>query len=490
MKRPAAPLWVALLASLPAIGGCSDPVTLYTSEPMTIELRGAGGAQAACARGSIDQSPQTFPLLLDTGSPLSARDDATLSVRTERVPISIWSADATPTERVRFPETVVFVAPLGGIGLGAGASAEPLGGILGGDLLSKFVLHFDFPNSTFALEPRLIPCSCELSTACWSVFQYGDSGGQLNIVVDEGQYTFPGTRVLLDACLEPLADPIPTTPCATNDPAGEHAPAYLPSGVDVKVALATGFPGILLGTTAFDRLRGNGAAAALLAAAPEELTLPELGGRTLTVARATLGGAERAALAIVSRERYYGPCAELARSRRQRRFPPEAAITGALENERACLINRATHSRLSIVAGCAARASNGSVCDDTSKDAPTAAFVELAAGVQVFVAADTAIPLRAINGDVLPASIALDDRSGSAAVEMILGAGAMRAMQLRLDYPAHRVLLRCEDDAQCRTYPRFVRQHRGDCASDSLCQEPATMLELGADRIGGRCLAR
>lgn len=478
-------LAVALLTT-----ACADPVTLYSSEPMQLVRTGPVGEQAICARGAIDTSQLTFPLLIDTGSPLSAYDDATLAVRTQRSPISVWSANDPPLERIRFPETVLFVAPLGSV-CGGLASDDPnkRGGILGGDLLSKFVLHFDYPASTFALEPRVVPCDCEMAEACWSLFSYRESGGQLKIVVGEDQYTFPGSRVLLDACVEPLADPIDATVCAAPG-AAQPTPPYLPSGIDVKFSLSTGFPGILIGQSAFDRLRGVGQAAALLAASGEELSLPELGGRTLRVARTTLGSAERAALAIVSREAYYGPCAELARSRRQRRAA--AQLGEGRTPEPQCLMSRSTHSDLAVVQGCSIRAGDPSVCDDSSNNSPAAALLEIAAGAPVFVTEDTAVPLRAINGDVLPASIALDPQTGSAAVEMIIGSGALLSTEMQLDYPKQRVIMRCREDVSCRSYPRFVhgdRDHRGDCDASSQCASPATIADLPVERFGGRCFA-
>src|SRR5262249_11485961 len=134
-----------------------------------------------------------------------------------------------------------------------------------------------------------------------------------------------------------------TTPEATLNP------PYAASGVDVKVLIATGFPGFAIGAGAYDRLRGMGAAAQALASSGDRLHLPDpvndgANNEGLKVAIVSLGEgtAERngdtfglSALALVSRELYFGPCAELARSRRLRRTPPLGPILRP--DEAACL---------------------------------------------------------------------------------------------------------------------------------------------------------
>ena len=91
--------------------------------------------------------------------------------------------------------------------------------------------------------------------------------GQTRITIGSNQYSYPPTRVLLDACLEPLPDPVATQTCVLPGGTCPGNPAYVPSGVDVKLIVATGFPGVALSANAYDRLRGAGAAAALLAPA-------------------------------------------------------------------------------------------------------------------------------------------------------------------------------------------------------------------------------
>src|SRR5262249_39272820 len=153
------------------------------------------------------------------------------------------------------------------------------------------------------------------------------------VVIGDDQYSYPPTRVLLDACIEPLPDPLTTTvpddpdyvKCAGTDASVCPSPQYMPSGLDVRMIVATGFPGLELSASAYDRLRGAGAADRLLASTPVTLHLPDgpdtassvVPAGLTTLGRATAGSDPGAsALALVSRERYFGPCASLSRSRR------------------------------------------------------------------------------------------------------------------------------------------------------------------------------
>src|SRR6185295_17718639 len=69
------------------------------------------------------------------------------------------------------------------------------------------------------------------------------------------------------------------------------ADRYVAHGIDVKLAVATGFPGFALSASAFDRLRGRGSAEALSAQAAHALFLPDqtIDSPGLSVGLGTLG---------------------------------------------------------------------------------------------------------------------------------------------------------------------------------------------------------
>ena len=126
------------------------------------------------------------------------------------------------------------------------------------EALSRFAATFDYrAGPTLSLTQLISTCSCQLAEDCDAVFPFTLEGGQNFIALGQQLYTYPPTRVLLDACLEPLPDPISRNEvCATNDPAIPPTPPYQTTGVDVKVIVATGFPGFAVGSGAYDRSPG------------------------------------------------------------------------------------------------------------------------------------------------------------------------------------------------------------------------------------------
>jgi hypothetical protein len=319
-----------------------------------------------------------------------------------------------------------------------------------------------------------------LADQCQAVFNFALGGGG-DVSVDGDVFTYPPTRVLVDVCLEPLADPISRN-VACSQPAASPAPttttacafapgadAYQPSGVEVKLIVSTGFPSFALSSSAFDRLRGPGSAAAALAQS-QPLHLPDVkddgpGATGLAVGPVTLGGGELAALALVSHIANLGPCSELARSRRQRRAPP-----GVASSESGCLVQP--------VASCQDFARSYCVrddCDDSTAD--TAAVIELNGPLDAVVIDDASPLFTGINADV---------RTANATVEGVIGTDLLRRLRSTIDYPSSRLVARCADDNGCLTYPRYTQSPSG-CSDDSLCHPPSDIAR--APRPGGACLA-
>ena len=229
-----------------------------------------------------------------------------------------------------------------------------------------------------------------------------DAAGQTRITIGNDLYTYPPTRVILDACLEPLPDPRRdhARALAPGDSCPSH-PAYVPSGVDVKLVVATGFPGVALSANAYDRLRGAGAADALLAGPLTTLHLVDPAdegpiGAGVQVATSTLGHARAAGdlgaspLALVSgKEPFFGPCASLARSRRIRRAyiastPDDGSHPGHCSGELCCLIDESGPAARSCMGAggdynyqCGQSTNHSTICNDSSSDTPAAAVVEL-----------------------------------------------------------------------------------------------------------------
>jgi hypothetical protein len=304
-------------------------------------------------------------------------------------------------------------------------------------------------------------------------------------------------------CLEPLADPISQNcPCTdrTADPGptclavpeGGLAPEYLPTGIDVKVMVASGFPGFGLSSGALDRLRGPGAAAGVLAQSPVQIHLPDLAdnggpsGAGLTVGQTQVGGGAHEALALVSREVYgsfsFGPCAELARSRRLRRFNPKQPDSTKSRDgnpEKACTVLGGDPT----VQSCA----GGDACEDSNSNA--AAVIELVAPVPTYVVPDLSPLLIGINADVRPQN---------PTVEGLIGTEVLQRLVTTIDYPNQRIAARCaRDDAPdmgtptCLTYPRYVHTQDNCDHKELECKTPDEIEDstdvLGRSRMGGAC---
>jgi len=409
-------------------------------------------------------------VVVDTGTPITAFDTQPGTMRDARAHTGTFQLyDASSTERLELSMVTLFDTPLRSIGLGGlGAGATPISGVLGGDNLSRFAASFAYAGGpTMTLTEIINTCSCQLAVDCEALFPFTLQGGQETIALGSNLYNYPATRVVIDACLEPIADPLQQDqPCDSQAPRMLPNPPYRPSGIDVKLLVATGFPGFAIGAAAYDRLRGPGSAAAALSASRDRLHLPDPGddgpnADGLPVARVTLGGgtAERdglrfgtSALALVSRELYFGPCAELARSRRQRRTPPLGEILRP--DEAACL--QRPDSVEPEVQGCVQQQSNTAVCDDANPINAVAAVIEVQRPLAAYVVDDAATLFASLNADVRPSN---------PTVEGIIGTELLQRLSTTLDYPNGRVIAHCVD-AQCLTYPRLFKLN--ECGRDCL----------------------
>ncbi|MGZ3426504.1 MAG: hypothetical protein ACXVCV_07640 [Polyangia bacterium] len=478
------------------VAGCTDTHFTVLPYPIPLELSGPGGG--LMARASVDATTTPFPIVVDTGTILTTYDDGSGSVRAFTANFTMFGVDAagTAVPRLTLTDVQLFEGPLGS--LGVGAAATHVGGVIGGNNLSRFAVAFDYrgPAPTMTLSEGSTQCDCELAPACdrqdlcYAALPFTLAGGQdttlqgqTRITIGQDQYSYPPTRVMLDACLEPLPDPVATTACVLPGGTCPGVPAYVPSGVDVKLVVASGFPGVALSANAYDRLHGAGSAAALLAGGLTTLHLVDPAdegptGAGVQVATATLGrtraGSDAGAspLALVSgKEPFFGPCASLARSRRIRRAyiagtPDDLAFEtkhpGQCSGEHCCLIDIARPcggAGGDYAAEC--QASTGEkFCNDSSADTPAAAVVELKSPMPIYVMPDVTPLLVGINADVRPTA---------ATVDGVIGTEALKQLVASIDYPASRFVAQCVREDDCVAYPRLSLPSPFDCG---FCQGP------------------
>ncbi len=419
---------------------CKGPT--ITSLPFPISVKTDGDVIMAQA-ATRDQASR-FALLVDTGTPItaytSASDPSSVANVTTRLDLYSSDADGIARQRVTFDGVSIFTAPLGKI---AYTDASPVDidvkGIFGGDLLRNFIVRLDYKSpatSTITLATNQWTCACQLGEEGHAVFPFSLLGGQQTLVLSGDLFLYPPTRVYVDACLEPTINPLPDAPCVSDD-SGTRDSRYRTAGVDVRLLVATGFPGLALGQNVYSRLLHD---------PPTEhrrLILPDnKDGPGLDYAIGSLGTATTSALALVSRELVLGPCAELARSRRLRRIDStqKRSDSVSVRDTKSCLTKQACEQTL---AGCNDRGANA------------AAIVELQQAPEIWVVEDTVPLLQRINADIQP---------GQATIEGIIGGKLLKQLALTIDYPNQRVSVDCcpnqDNRVHCDTlpgcYPRFI----------------------------------
>ena len=372
---------------------------------------------------------------------------------------------------------------------------------------------------------------CQLDDA---VLPFKPLGGELAVQLGNGVVTYPATRITLGACVEPLADPLrvsaeqacidrdkmvaavedlknkqalamPDSQAAeqlknerallaqvTSNTCGDdpdlvmlgdlvdryqlRQPAYESSGVNMRFLLSTALPDIVLSQTACERL-----------ANPERcrctepkvsLRLPGLNPSDAEAERGCriqLGSKERTALALVAHVRALSPCAELARSRRQRYALPlltrPNSTTGQGDQStclrESCLQNLQRDAAL-LARRCGYTGPDTDLaCDDHRS--PVASVVELGGPgpdsppsidkLDALVVPDSARILQSVNSDL---------RNVSAQVDGVIGVPVLARLVTTIDYPQNRVAASCRCGDQpghvCRAY-RGISYNTADTCS-------------------------
>lgn len=483
-------MWARGLAllGLALVGGCAEPPVLVSEAP--IPVRYAAGDGGLLALGAVDDSAP-FPLLVDTGTVLTSHD-TTGPAHSQVRKLRVLDRDSRP--RAEFVDTAVLETPLLSVGVGDQVIDLSGGGILGGDLLRGFSVKLDYSTGgpTLSLLPGELSCSCSIADAGRAQFSFVLAGGGSYQLPGGTILAYPPTRVTLDACLQPYTDPMTRGELCVRD--GGTGPAFNATeystdgrpGVDVRLLVATGFPGVLLGATVWDRLHGAGAADALLAK-KDQLAQLRFAGRAdpVPAAHAVLGNrapeAHLLAMALVQRLGLLGACGELNRSRRLRAWSTTPSGPGPnCDASDSCpsgpsALGAATC--LQCMSPSSAACTNNQ-CNDIEQ--PAAAYIELDGPIEVYVVASTAPILQEANFDVRPT---LSD------IEGVVGTELLARLQARIDYPNSRVLAGCACLPGCRTYPEWsCPSQNSDCGragqnAEDLCLPPSAIRTVGPDTV-------
>ena len=407
------------------------------------------GALVATAELADDPTGQSFPMVIDTASPITILAGASgTTPQTAPAGFDLLGADGTPGAdassapvRARFRGWDVLQLPLQPIGDG---SVLPQG-VLGGDLLRSFSVEFRFgmlcPSGGSALCTSITFWSqlgaddgfledAGFAVIGFTLFGGGEvtANGDPDFLGLRGPLTVPPTRVVLRGCAVPnffspavAAATVQPACCTATDAANQS------TGVDLSLLVDTGVGPMVLSASAWARVAGAASSAALglppLPVATPVPAPPPLRIATWPTPIDVLLWAELPRYALVNLEAGVnddpGPCVELARARRTEIVSYDTVMNPSLHT---C----------------------GAPCDldpnNSGEAQNSAAYLEVGGRIPVAVISDDEPFLQGLRFDVLPEGPEIDG---------LVGANALGRARMELDYPASspRAVFSCEGDA-------------------------------------------
>jgi hypothetical protein len=470
--RLTAAVWLAGAGLWVAFGsGCAEDCCDVDSYPIALDRaplgNGVATGGALLALASVPDAPtgQTFPMVVDTGSPVTIlAGSAGGDLQTTQGGFDLYDGGglAPPPLRARFRDLDLLTLPLQPVG---DATVTP-GGILGANLLLGYSVEFRFAAlcaaggtalcSSMTFWNHLGADASFLEDAGYAVLYFTlFGGGEVTANGDSdflglrGPLQIPATRVVLRTCAVPSSfDPRTVAPGAALTPAccTTADAATMKTGVDLSLMVDTGVGPLVLSQSAWARVLAE-------ALSSSSLTLPTPTASPLLVATwpvpiaASWSTIPR--FALVNLEAGVnldpGPCVELARSRRTEIVSYQTVMNPLLATP--------------VPPAC------GAPCDldpNASGEAQnSAAYLEVGGDVPVAIISDNEPFLQALQFDVLPEGPQIDG---------LVGATALGRARLEIDYlssPA-RAVFSCEEDAtrdvcwsasRCPQLPDHDHQH-------------------------------
>jgi len=408
---------VALLFVAVAPAGCGDRNYEIDSFPVAVELD-AGVPIGLSHTPEVDDI--TRVVVLDTATPLTILDDgkAPGSDPTRRLVtftlLSPTAGGAVP--RARFPSVSSLLGPVGSVGLAGEEMA--IEGILGADVLQRVAVRVNATNGDLHFFPDIAGNDDLHDTACDAVLATPLRGGGKYVAGNE-TVQFLASRLVVSACLAPE-----NTPYTLAGDLDRGAPIARTSGRDALLVVATGVPITVITSSAYLALEGVTPFDDLPVS---RLFLP---GGDPAGDEVKLGEITRIALtARGDEENPRGSCMELAVSRLMER----CGLTTLDVHPPECLADTECAA--------AGTAEIGQVRVPLDAMRPPDA-------VRVAIVADTHPLIQGLRAELRPDVGEIDG---------LLGMDALRSMEVDLDYPGERILLRCADpaDARCLVRPRM-----------------------------------
>lgn len=461
---------VGLLGATTGAAGCSQDCCTVDSYPIALgraplgappfgapQLDGGpppdagplpdGGALLAVAGLPGAPAGQTFPMVIDTGSPFTVLTGPSgANLATTAAGWNLYGAGVSPPPlRAAFRGWDVIEAPL----FPAGDVTLLPQGVLGADLLHDYSVEFRFGALCAAGGSALCPSmtlwnhlgedASLLEDAGYAVVSFtAFGGGEITADGDpdflglRGPLTVPATRVVLRTCAVPDAfSPEAGSPrLSLGGCTSAQAAVTQASGVDLSLMIDTGVGPLVLSASAWARVVATAAQAMptpivlpLAPPSPPVPALPALYVATWPTPIDVLLWATIPRFALVNLEAGTnddpGPCVELGRARRT-----EIVSYNTVTNPTRDLC--------------------GAACDvdpnNSSEAANSAAYLEIGGQIPVAIISDDEPFLQGLRFDVLPEGPELDG---------LVGANALGRARMEIDYLSSpsRVVFSCETDA-------------------------------------------
>jgi hypothetical protein len=440
---PSRPTRAAALACAAVLAACSNDAAPNIT-PYSIPMSMDGGVVTVHLR--LDDEDTTRLAVIDTLSPLTVVDDVAVrgdpvaEPERRRHDLTIYDDTyAAGVPRARFGNFNTFdLHPCAGTDdddgqpcrLGFDGAAQPFHAILGADLWSSYAVRFSFAKRRLSLFPDISGDARARALLCETVFPAPFYGGG-TLLVSGADIKFIGYRTAMGACM--LAEDLGTTdagaslPVCPTAPTDAGPPPTLPrrfGGLNALFVLSTGLP-ITLVSESFharylERCAELGVACDTTVGAPEIL---HLASGPITVRRTTLMG-----LTLVSEySGKRGPCEELYASAFMLRcgnLPPRVKCCGDEHpSEEMDCIDTALPCP----------------CEDDDRDQDRSQFCRAGAAAML----EHTFPAAVIS-DSEPMLQALRDELRTELPELdgILAPSAVEPLEIDMDYPNNRVILR------------------------------------------------
>lgn len=418
------------ILTLAIAAGCG--VEEHDIDPFPVAVDLSSGAVMAYASGP---GGEPAPVTIDTLSPITVLDsfrpggELPAETRRSAFDLTLYSAPATgePVPRITLRAATVFdIHPCDRGGppadclVGVGDQTAVVRGIIGSDLLSRTAVRFDFASSEIRFFPDTAGSATDRGNLCEAVFDQPFAGGGTLIVAD-GEVDYLGRRPAIGACLD-----------------SGPSEVLEPRGVDALLVLATGIGISVLSESAYRRYATASGAPALETLPEAVIHLPS----GPTVGR--LGDVGQIALTgeIGEDSQRRGPCGEL------------------------------FANRVLAFDDCASGAVGNCPCPDGADFCRAAAALILSETIPVALLPDEHPLLQALRVELRPEFPELDG---------LLGASALAASRIEIDYPKGRIVARCEDPDRCQARRQILKRSQLDEVQRCL---PPRVITSGAARAG------